>query len=76
MKLSAKMTVLISAIFAAVCYSVGITGFLSLGEITDPVQHSDALGFAWFWTFLGTIGLAFGALGFWLIRTSKEEDYA
>ena len=49
MKISAQMTVVMAAIFAVICYGVAITGFLSLGDIADATQKSDAKGFAWFW---------------------------
>jgi hypothetical protein len=74
MKISAQLSIVISAIFAAVCFSVAITGFSSLGEITDPVQLSDAKGFAMFWAFLGSVGVLFGALGVWIARTTKDGD--
>ena len=74
MRITAKMSVVIAAIFAAVCFSVAITGFTSLGDIADPVQRADGVGFAWFWTFLGAIGLAFGALSVWILRTHKEDE--
>ena len=74
MKISAKMSVIFSAIFAVVCFGVAITGFTSIGDIEDPVQRRDGLGFAWFWTFLGVVGLVFGALGLWIIRTHKDEE--
>ena len=74
MRISAKVTVVISAIFAALCFGTAITGFTSIGEITDPVQRSDSLGFAWFWTFLGTVALVFGGLGFWITKTHREDD--
>lgn len=76
MHISAKMSVVMSGIFAAVCFGVAITGFTSLGDIADPVQKADGLGFAWFWTFLGAIAIAFGALGIWIIRTHKEDERA
>ena len=63
-----------AAIFAAVCFGVAITGFSSLGDISDLVQKSDAVGFAWFWTFLGVVAVAFGAVGVWIMRTHKEKD--
>jgi hypothetical protein len=67
------MTVVAGLIFAAVCLSVAITGFLSMGDITDPAQLSDAKGFAWFWAFLGGVALSFTALAQWMARTQKEE---
>ena len=74
LKISAKMSIVMAAIFAAVCFSVAITGFSSLGDIADPVQKADAWGFAWFWTFLGAIAVVFGALGFWMVRTHREDE--
>lgn len=74
MKISAKMTVVMSAIFAAVCFGVAITGFLSLGDIADATQKADARGFAWFWTFLGSVATVFGLLALWLVRTSKDDS--
>jgi hypothetical protein len=43
-KISAQMTVVMSAIFAVVCFGVAITGFLSLGDIADATQMADAKG--------------------------------
>ena len=76
MKISAKMSVVLAAIFAAVCFGVAITGFSSLGDIADPAQRADGLGFAWFWTFLGVVGVAFGMLGVWIVKTHREGDDA
>jgi hypothetical protein len=73
LKISAQITVFMAVLFAAACFSVAITGFTSLGEITDPAQLSDAKGFAWFWTFLGVIGVVFGVAGIWMVRTTKGE---
>ena len=72
MKISAQMSVILAAIFATVCFGVSITGFTSLGNITDATQLSDAKGFAWFWAFLGTIGVVFGAIGVWLAKTQQD----
>jgi hypothetical protein len=68
------MSVVMAAIFAAVCFSVAITGFTSLGDIADPVQKADAVGFAWFWAFLGAVAVVVGALSLWILRTHKDED--
>ena len=72
MKVTAKVSIVMSVIFAAVCFSVAFAGFSSLGEIVDPVQLADARGFAWFWTFLGVVAIAFGGLGAWLVKTLPE----
>ena len=74
MKISVQMTMVFAAIFAAICLSVAITGFTSLGDIADPTQTADARGFAWFWTFLGTVASAFGLLAWWIARTQREDD--
>ena len=76
MKISAKMSIVMAAIFAAICFSVAISGFSSIGEIADPVQKADGLGFAWFWTFLGAIAVVFGAVGVWIVRTHKDHEDA
>ena len=74
MKISAKMSVIMAAIFAGVCFSVAITGFVSSGDIADPVQRADGYGFAWFWAFLGAVGVLFGALSVWILRTQREKE--
>jgi len=66
----------IAAIFAAVCLTVAITGFTSLGEITDPTQIADAKGFAWFWTFLASVAIGLGLLAWWIARTHKDDEDA
>ena len=73
MKISAQMTVVMSAIFAVVCFGVAITGFLSLGDIADAAQMADAKGFAWFWAFLGSVATVFGLLAWWMVRTQKDD---
>jgi len=72
-KISAQMTVVMAAIFAAVCFGVAITGFLSLGDIADATQKADAKGFAWFWTFLGSVATVFGLVAVWMVRTHKDD---
>jgi hypothetical protein len=75
MKLSLRATVILAAIFAAICFGVAITGFTSLGGISDPTALADARGFAWFWTFLGSVASAFGLLAWWMSqRTHEGED--
>jgi hypothetical protein len=74
MKITAKMSIVIAAIFAGVCFSVAITGFVSSGDIADPVQRADGYGFAWFWAFLGAVGVVFGALGVWIVKTQPEGE--
>ena len=65
-----------AAIFAAICLSVAITGFTSLGDITDPTEIADAKGFAWFWTFLASVAIGLGVLAWWVARTHGEDEDA
>ena len=74
MKITAQFSVIISAIFAVMCFGVAITGYNGLEAITDPAQLADAKGFAWFWAFLGGVAIVFGAVGIWLVRTQKESE--
>jgi len=67
-----QMSVILSAILTTICFGVAISGFSSLGDIADPVQRADGSGFAWFWTFLGAVSLAFGVLGMWIVKTHKD----
>jgi len=76
LKVTAKVSIVLAAIFAAICFGVALTGFSSLGEIADPVQRADAKGFAWFWAFLGFIGITFGGVGVWLVRTHTDSEDA
>jgi hypothetical protein len=73
MKLSLRATIVAAAIFAALCLGYAIRGFTSLGDIADPGELADARGFAWFWTFLASVAIFFGLLGWWLGRRIDEE---
>jgi hypothetical protein len=42
-KISAKLSVVLAAIFASVCYGVAIQGFMALGTLEGQVRD-DALG--------------------------------
>ena len=74
MKISAQLGMIISALFAVVCFSVAGKGFLSLDEIADATQRADSIGFAWFWAFLGLVAAAFAGLNFWIAKTTRHED--
>jgi len=73
LKISAQMTIVIAAVFAVICFSV--VGFVlsGVGEMTDPAQIADARGYAMFWTFLGVVAVAMGALSVWIVRTQKDD---
>ena len=63
-----------ATIFTAICLGVAITGFISLGDIEDPVEAADATGFAWFWTFLAVIAGGLGLLAWWTARNHREGE--
>jgi hypothetical protein len=73
MRISAQLTMVMAAIMALLCFGVAITGFTSLGEITDPEVLSDARGFALFWAFLGIIAVVFGLASWWIVRTGRKD---
>ena len=74
MKLSLRATVVLAAIFAVMCFGVAITGFTSLGSLSDPAELADAKGFAWFWTFLGSVATLFGFLAWRMSQRTHEGD--
>ena len=74
MKITAQLGIIISVLFALVCFSVAGRGFLSLDDIADAKQRADSLGFAWFWAFLGLVSTAFAAVNFWIAKTTRHED--
>ncbi len=74
MKITAHMAVVIAVVFSLVCFGVAIQGFTSLDGISDPEQLADAKGFAWFWAFLGAVGVASGLGSHWIARTAKEDS--
>jgi hypothetical protein len=76
MRITATLAAVFAMVFAVVCFAFALTGFTSLGEITDPVQATDARGFAWFWAFLASVGVAFGLLSWWMARTQRDQEDA
>ena len=76
MKLSLRATMIAAAVFAAICLGVAITGFTSLGSLTDPTAIEDAKGFAWFWAFLGGVAVALGLLAWRMTPRSDEGEDA
>jgi hypothetical protein len=65
-----------AAIFAAICLGVAVTGFTSLGELTDPREVADAKGFVMFWAFLASVAIGLGSLAWWVARNHKEDEDA
>ncbi len=74
MNISPKFAALAAAPFALICLGFAVNGFLSLGELTDPEQVSDARGYIGFWMFLAVIAIASGALSWWLMSTQQKNE--
>jgi hypothetical protein len=72
MKFTMKMSIVACAIFSLACLGVAINGFISLGDVSDPVQRADSWGYAWYWMFLALIAALFGVIGVWLVRTEPK----
>lgn len=72
MNVTAKISLVGSILFTIFCAGFAISGFSSLGDITDPAQLDDARGFSYFWTFLTAVGIAFGALSLWMLKAPAE----
>jgi heme/copper-type cytochrome/quinol oxidase subunit 4 len=73
MKLSAQMTMVVGAIFAVICFSVAVNGFMSMGDITDAKTAADARGFAWFWAFLGAIAATLAVVSWWMAKNENGD---
>ena len=73
MKVSAVAAMWMCAAFALFCFAFAASGFLEVPSITDPTERDDSIGYAAFWTFLGAVGVMFGALS-WMIKEGKLGD--
>jgi len=74
LNISLRMAMMMSAIFGALSLGFAVYGFVSLGDMTDPTQASDARGFVWFWAFLASIAIGLGVLAWWIERTQRKES--
>lgn len=73
MNISPRFAALAAAPFALLCLGVALNGFLSMGELSDPQQISDARGYIGFWMFLAVIAVVSGVLSWWLMSTQKQD---
>ena len=74
MKLSAQLMFWLSLAFAALCLGYAYFGFSSIdAAMAEDVQQASR-GYAWFWTFLGVIGIALAALARWMQRRAGREE--
>jgi hypothetical protein len=74
MNISLRMAMIMNAIFGAISLAYAVYGFVSLDEIADPAQASDARGFCWFWAFLGSIAVILGLLAWWIERAQRKSS--
>jgi len=74
LNISLRMAMIMSAIFGALSLAFAVYGFLSLGDIADPAQASDARGFVWFWAFLASLAIGLGLLAWWIERTQRKRN--
>jgi len=65
---------IVAAVFALVCLGFAVSGFSSLGEISDPTQLAEARGFAWFWTFLASVAIVLGSAAWWIARRLGDDE--
>jgi hypothetical protein len=70
MKISAAVAMWGCVVFALLCLGFAYHGFAALQTLTDSVERELSLGYAWFWTFLAAVAVAFGVLS-WMIKAGK-----
>ena len=74
LNITLRMAMIMATILALVSLAVAVSGFIGLGDITDPTQASDARGFALFWAFLGAIAIGLGSLAWWIERSQRNAE--
>ena len=72
MKFSAHITLWGSLIFAILCLGYAFAGFSSLDAMADEATLSDARGFAFFWLFMGGIGVAAAIGSWWMVKHGED----
>jgi len=72
MKFTLRFTMWAGAILALGCLGFAISGLTALEEI-DPKLRPDAIGFAWFWTFMAAVCGGFAVLAWWLARRTPGD---
>ena len=73
MKLSAQLMFWLSLVYAGLCLAYAFFGFSSIdATMSDDIREASR-GYAWFWTFLGVIGLVCAVLARWLLRDPPQD---
>ena len=73
MKVSAQVAMWGAIALAIFCLAYAFSGFWSLDSVADEASRADARGFAYFWLFLGGVGVAIAILSRWM---AKQDDGA
>ena len=74
MKLSAQLMFWGSLVFAGLCLAYAFLGFSAIDPAMSEETREASRGYAWFWTFLGVIGLVLAALARWMQRDAGREE--
>jgi bacteriorhodopsin len=61
-----------SLLFAALCVAYALFGFSSIDAGMPAEQQADSRGYAWFWTFLGAIGLLLAIVSWFMTRDPPD----
>jgi len=72
MRITVHLAMWLALAFAALCIAYGLVGFNSIDADTAASLRDDARGYAWFWMFMGGIGLACAAGSWWLLREGGD----
>ena len=70
MKVSAQFAFWASVVFAIGCIAYAGFGFSSIDASMPDSVREDSRGYAWFWLFMGGIGIARAAVS-WLMLTGR-----
>ncbi len=72
MKLSLQLTLYVSIAFAMLCLAYAAFGLHEMGAMPLGQERDDARGFAYFWMFLGGVGLAVAFVSWRMLRQGER----
>jgi hypothetical protein len=73
MQLSAQLAMWGCTVFSLTCLGFAADGFLGLANVVDPAEREATLSYAWFWTFLGVMTAAIGAVYWRMLKKAAEQ---
>jgi hypothetical protein len=68
MKITAQFAFWASLVFALLCIAYAGFGFSSIDASMSEAAREAGRGFAWFWMFLGGVGIVFALLSWLMLR--------